>query len=625
MKKYFAIVLGLLVLLPVGAQALESTDLAVDLGEDMQVQVGEKFTITVKSAYDKTETCNQFFYDWRQSKGPITAAPLNNNVLAPEFQLNTAGTYVFSLAIETRCDNTRVRSETDKITVTVTKNENTEVKNYAQSILPAEVSLTADGIAQHDLNFFLEDGTTKLDNEKIEFSLSSDDEILKNNLGTLTALSDVTKKGIVALNYTAPKITDKNWAGGNVKIEGKSAYGSAKAQIVLKPQTTNYRSDLSLVQTVENLPYLAQNQKTLGLLGLEIFKENASEIGVVDIVLNGKNIYHEEKIFFKDWTDAQKSNSENLVSFYFTPTAEENVLTAQILIGGEKIALTKNFKAYDTNDLTLEFVALAEGKWAKETSVDLSENLQTQVDFLAERVPTDLILKNALNAVPVISADKIKSEYFVVLPEGYDGEILSAKSLHADGAQYELAQKYFGGFAQENTSTISDKGVLIKKNPSANINDKGFEIINPETPSVLSKNGGDGLPYELAWASLADLRAIGSFTDLQRSHWSYEYLRNLIGRGIIGGYADATVRPDQEITRAEFVKILLGAGRIEIREAQNNMNFKDMSNVDWSLPYVEKAVRYGLVSGYADGTFRPNKSITRAEAGKIIKVAVFGE
>jgi len=617
-RKHLAICLGLLSLCPLVCRALESTDLAVDLGEDLAVSVGEKFTITVKSAYDKTESCSQFFYDWRQSKGPITANPLNNNVLAPEFQLNTAGEYVFSLAIETRCDDTRIRSETDKVTVTVTEVESTETKNYNHEILPRTVTLTADGEASWDLNFFLGSATEKPSGEKIEFTLNSENEILKNNLGKLEALSEVTRNGVVALSYTAPEITDANWTGGTVVIEAKSAYGGATANITLKPRTANCGANLTVAQTANDLPYLVQNQKTLGLLEIKILDTDQTKIGVVDVTLNGNKIEHMEKVFFREWTDAQKENYENYVNFYFTPNQEDNTLTAKIEIGGETLVLTKNFKAYVADTLTLDIVALAEGKWADLSTVDLSEILKPQMEFLEERVPTTLTAKNPLAQTPVVKKEQIQPTNFVVMPEGYSGEILSKKSLHSDGDEFELAKVYFTQFVQKGWSIISDRGVWIDRTKSANLNDRGFELITAETPSVLADIGGKGLPYELAWASLASLRQIPEFTDWNNKHWSYGYLSDLIGRGIVSGYANGTMRPDREITRAEFVKILLSAGNIAVNTAQNNTNFRDMSGVDWSLPYVEQALRYGLVGGYADGTFRPNKSITRAEAVKIL-------
>ncbi len=617
MKKYFAFAVGLVGFLPVNCWALGSADLAVELGEDVEVFVGEKFHIGVKSAYDKTETCAKFFYDWRQSKGPITATPLNNDVLNPEFQINTVGEYVFSLAIETRCEGVEnTRSESDKIKITVKERENLEEKNYTHEILPNKINLTADGADSWDLNFYVGNDDEKPSDEKIEFTLSSEDELLKDNLGKLDTLNKVTKNGMMALTYTAPQITEKNWSG-SVQILAKSAYGEATAQIQLVSDEKDYGAELKVAQNVFGLPYLAKNQRTLGLINLEILEEDETEIGVVNVKLNGENIYHEEKIFFREWTEAQRENLEDEVSFYFVPKEEENKLEAQIEIGGKIIILEKNFKAYDVENLELEIVALAEGKWANEVALNLEENLREMVKFLEERAMTEVTTKNSLGAVPVIAKDKISEEMIVVLPEGYDGDILTEKNIHADGDKCELAEVYFRSLARENENQISDEGVWIKSE-TENINDKGYVKINAEVASLLSKNKGAGIPYDTAWASLAKLRSVGSYADLQRSHWSYPYLREMIGRGIISGYDDATVRPDQQITRAEFVKILLSSGKVQTDIVQNNVNFLDMSGVDWSMPYVEKAVRRGLVSGYADGTFRPNKSISRAEAVKIL-------
>lgn len=616
MKKYLAVILGLGMMAPAQCWALEGSDLAVELGDDFDVQVGEKFNISVLSAYDKTESCAQFFYDWRQTKGPITASPLNNDVLAPEFQINTTGEYTFSLAIETRCDGMdNIRSESDKITITVLENETQDEteKNYTEEILPGEIRLDADGESSWDLNFYLEDESGRVDGEKIEFSLSSEDEVLAENLGKLEAIQAMTENGMIALKYTAPLI-EQDWVGGTVELLAKSAYGSAVAQIRLEPvQEENYQTELKVVQTVEGLPYLIQNQNALGLLNVKLNGTDETEIGVMDVWLNDAKIYHEEKIFFKDWSEAQKENLEHLASFYFVPEDEENVLKVELQIGSEVISLEQEFGAYDADNINLDIQALAEGSWADQAQIDLSKTLAPMLNFLSERAMTDVASNYSLKEIPVIGADEITEEVYLVVPEGYDGEILTERNLHADGNKYELAQIYF----QDNGDKISAPGVWIKTEKDS-ILDKGFEVIDAETPSLFSENEGAGLPYDTAWSALAKLRIIGSYADLQRSHWSYEYMRELIGRGIIGGYADMTVRPDQEITRAEFLKILLSSGQIEVDQVQGNVNFSDMSAVDWSMPYIEKAVRYGLVRGYADGSFAPNKSITRAEAVKIL-------
>jgi len=88
--------------------------------------------------------------------------------------------------------------------------------------------------------------------------------------------------------------------------------------------------------------------------------------------------------------------------------------------------------------------------------------------------------------------------------------------------------------------------------------------------------------------------------------------------GIINGYADNTVRPDAQITRAEALKILILAANLPPPNDEIFSHFSDVPRSAWYTLYVDRAVRDGLVSGYKDGTFKPGNIMSRAEFAKII-------
>lgn len=100
------------------------------------------------------------------------------------------------------------------------------------------------------------------------------------------------------------------------------------------------------------------------------------------------------------------------------------------------------------------------------------------------------------------------------------------------------------------------------------------------------------------------------------THWARNYVTDLVEREIVSGYSDETFRPDNPITRAEFLKIVIEAYEIEMSDGTES--FSDVSSDDWSYEYVVTAVDNDIVGGYSDGTFRPNANITRAEAMKVL-------
>ena len=105
------------------------------------------------------------------------------------------------------------------------------------------------------------------------------------------------------------------------------------------------------------------------------------------------------------------------------------------------------------------------------------------------------------------------------------------------------------------------------------------------------------------------------FTDVASDAWYNNAVSTLSGMGILGGYEDGSFRPNASITRAEFVAI---ATRFFDYSARYEGGFTDVSYGDWYADCVQASADMGLVNGYEDGSFRPNASITRAEACAIV-------
>ena len=108
---------------------------------------------------------------------------------------------------------------------------------------------------------------------------------------------------------------------------------------------------------------------------------------------------------------------------------------------------------------------------------------------------------------------------------------------------------------------------------------------------------------------------VSGYTDVKAGDWYNNAISTLSNLGIITGYEDGTFRPNASISRAEFVTI---ATRFFDYAAEYEGAFSDVSYSSWYADFVQAAVDMGLVNGYENGTFRPNASITRAEAVAIV-------
>ena len=106
-----------------------------------------------------------------------------------------------------------------------------------------------------------------------------------------------------------------------------------------------------------------------------------------------------------------------------------------------------------------------------------------------------------------------------------------------------------------------------------------------------------------------------SFSDVPDGAWYADAVETLASLGMFTGYPDGTFHPNSTITRAEFAAAALSFADMA---PSARCSFPDVSAQDWFYPYVASAAEYGWIGGYPDGTFRPSGSITRAEVAVIV-------
>ena len=102
------------------------------------------------------------------------------------------------------------------------------------------------------------------------------------------------------------------------------------------------------------------------------------------------------------------------------------------------------------------------------------------------------------------------------------------------------------------------------------------------------------------------------FADVPPDHWAYDFINELYSLGAVSGNSDGTFRPNDSINRAELAKMGVIAFQDfdTFPEPQEGKVFEDVSDNDWFAQYVYQS----SMTGYLDGTFRPEKLASRAEA-----------
>lgn len=121
--------------------------------------------------------------------------------------------------------------------------------------------------------------------------------------------------------------------------------------------------------------------------------------------------------------------------------------------------------------------------------------------------------------------------------------------------------------------------------------------------------------------AIATIPAVSAaYTDIDASSDYYLSALRLQDLDIVNGYDDATFRPDNRITRAEFTKIVICMmdKETEARALTSASGFYDVPQGSWSAPYINYAVAKEILSGYSDGSFGPDRTISFSEALTIL-------
>lgn len=107
-------------------------------------------------------------------------------------------------------------------------------------------------------------------------------------------------------------------------------------------------------------------------------------------------------------------------------------------------------------------------------------------------------------------------------------------------------------------------------------------------------------------------------TDIS-GHWAHKHIESMVAQGVIAGYPDGSFRPDNPITRAEFVSMI---NRSFYFMQKGFIHYIDVAEGDWYYQELARAQMAGYIKGNPEGTFLPNREITRQEAAVMLAKAL---
>ncbi|GHV45414.1 hypothetical protein FACS189492_2730 [Clostridia bacterium] len=158
------------------------------------------------------------------------------------------------------------------------------------------------------------------------------------------------------------------------------------------------------------------------------------------------------------------------------------------------------------------------------------------------------------------------------------------------------------------------------------------EAVGNTSPSASSPTGSSGfggsggggaasssvaliVPNKGAEDGGGETDAASAFSDVVSGYWAYDDISALKAKGVLSGYGDGMFRPDDTVTREEYVKMIIVLFGLEDKSASSY--FYDVFDSDWFYPYVSAAFEKGIVKGSDKGMFGVNAEITRQDAAVI--------
>lgn len=135
-------------------------------------------------------------------------------------------------------------------------------------------------------------------------------------------------------------------------------------------------------------------------------------------------------------------------------------------------------------------------------------------------------------------------------------------------------------------------GSVKPSNPAENINISDMTITNPITDDV-------------------DSERTNIFTDVPSNHWAKEMIEELYSEGVVSGKGDGVFAPEENVTREEFVKLLVTS--MNLNTIGEKLKFTDVPEDSWYYSYVYTAYNSGIVNGTSETTFGSGQAITRQD------------
>jgi len=256
------------------------------------------------------------------------------------------------------------------------------------------------------------------------------------------------------------------------------------------------------------------------------------------------------------------------------------------------------------------------------TNVDLSIPSELMMALEEEGIASVTVMTDvAVINIPSGSIELEKGKDLLVHAEKLDKEQLSddIKKVVGDNPIYDFSITVNG----ENIEFGKSIQVAVPYTPAENADTEKITVFYIGKDGVLENVIGvydektgmvifEAEHFSQYAIKLNDVR----FKDVADKFWAARYIEVMASKGIIKGVGADMFKPANNVTRAEFLAMIVREFKLFDKDAQNP--FKDVNETDWFYPEVVSGAKFGIVKGRPGGVFAPNDKITREEMATIV-------
>ena len=230
-------------------------------------------------------------------------------------------------------------------------------------------------------------------------------------------------------------------------------------------------------------------------------------------------------------------------------------------------------------------------------TVSVSKSVSTTKATLTLPTGKNLLEDDNYYTITVISGSKAKADYTVVLKDRKGNEV---------------------------TGTTDDEGKVTLPGKEHKAYIFGYDDGTFRADNDMSRAEAAAIFARLIADEKGEtVNGKATFKDVSSKDWHYKYIGYLEKYDIIRGYTDGTFKPDEAVTRAEFVAMAVRYYDLfnDVSKGSYTVNYTDLEKSYWAYSDIAYAKHIGWLNGYADGTFKGDNNITRAEVVTVVNRA----